>query len=98
MTNMNIMPIEELIRILKATRNDLMYANDTEDQHYALNTLAEDIDKTLQDLVAGAGGDSSAFYNCNSVAMEVALSSIEFEELFDTRGEIELLDEDFDSW
>jgi hypothetical protein len=95
---MNVMPIEELIKILKATRNDLMYADSTEDQHYTLNTMAEDIDRTLQDLVAGIGGEPSAFYNCNTVAMEVALSSVEFDELFDTRGEVELLDEDFDSW
>lgn len=98
MTNINILPIEELMRILKSICNDLMYANDLEDQHYALNTLAEDIDRTLQDLVSGAGGDPSAFYNCNTVAMDVALSSVDFEELFDTRGEIELIDEDFDKW
>lgn len=93
---MNVMPIEELMRVLKSLRNDLVYANDTEDQHYALNAFAEDLDRTMQDLVSGIGGDPSAFYQCNVTAMDISLSSVEFDDMFDSYGEVELLDSDWD--
>lgn len=94
----NVQSLDELIRILKATRTDLSYA-ESDETGYVLGRMAEDLDACLQDLVTGVGGDAAAFVNCNTMAMDVALSSAEFDQHFDSYGEVPLLDPDFDgSW
>jgi hypothetical protein len=95
---MNTHSLDELIRILKATRMDLQYADDPEDSHYALHTMASDIDAALSDLVESYGGDGSAFRGANSVAMEISLSEVDIESLFDDSGEVAMLDSEFDDW
>lgn len=94
----NTSSLDELIRILKATRMDLAYCDDPEDSHYTLHAMASDIDAALSDLVESYGGDGSAFRGCNTVAMEIALSEIDIEPLFDDSGEVAMLDPEFDDW
>lgn len=95
---MNTQSLDEIIRILKATRMDLAYCDDPEDSHYTLHTMASDLDAALSDLVESYGGDGTAFRGCNAVAMEISLSEVDIESLFDDSGEVAMLDSDFDEW
>lgn len=93
----NCSPIDEIIRMLKVTRAELAYA-DNEDVHYLLCDMAQNLDNALYDLSEHAGGDGSPFHGANAMAMELALSSVEFDKYFDNSGEVAMLDPDFEDW
>lgn len=92
---MNTTSLDEIIRILKVTRAELAYS-EGEDTHYLLNDMAQNLDNALYDLVEGIGADGSSFRGANSVAMDIALQDLDLDVLWDTSGEVPLLDSEWD--
>jgi hypothetical protein len=91
----NLTPLDELIRALKVARSDLSYA-ENEEAHYTLNDMATTIDNCLYDLTEAYGGDGSAFRGANAVAMEIALSDMDMDIYWNSSGEVENLDPEWD--
>lgn len=91
----NLTPIDELIRFLNGARSDLSYA-EGEEANYVLHDVAQNIDNCLYDLTENFGGDGTAFRGANTVAMEIALQDMDMDVWWNSSGEVENIDPEWD--